>query len=525
MSWPATLSFVPDYSPDSAWPPLPPAITRSWDAWSAWYVGTPERLTAHYGAPESPRVRPAQLSGGIVGQAARMLWGQPHLPTLRHRIHLPVAHDICTASADMLFGEELRIESKQDTEALQDTLDGNNLQSLLLEAAELAAAYGSTYLRIGWDRAVADHALVTAVPATRVVPTWRYGRLVEATVWQVLEDRGGLVLRHLEHHTPGAVRHELRQGTHDRLGTVIPLTDHEATANLPGEGTIATGFERLTVVHVPNVRPAPEWIEVPEAGALGRADIGVGGVDTLMDALDFTWSSWLRDIRLGQARLMVSSGLLDDMGPGRGAAFDLDREVYEQVKFGQPQDSSLSDMVSPQQFALRVAEHAQTVEALIGSVVRNSGYSGSTFGLTTDAPKTATEINSYDARTAQTRERKTRYWANALSEAYKALSAVDAAQFSRPRVDDLKVLWPPDATASILELSQSLSAFRSAQAMSIETAVRWAQPDLDDEAVAEEVQRIMDETSSKAPDPQALLAGFDMGAEPTEPLTDDDAEE
>ena len=70
---------------------------------------------------------------------------------------------------------------------------------------------------------------------------------------------------------------------------------------------ISTGSPGLAVVYVPNQRPS-SWRNDPLGQHLGRSDLA--GVESLMDALDEAYSSWMRDIRLGKARLLDNTVLL-----------------------------------------------------------------------------------------------------------------------------------------------------------------------------------------------------------------------
>lgn len=521
-----------DYGPEQLWPPIPAVVSGPVEEWAAWYSGDPARLANVYGAAAvtSPSgiVTPGVYGrgeGGIIGAAKRLFWGSPTGPDRsRGKLHMPLAQDIATASADLLFGEAIAVE--WDSPGAEDRMayvfEGNDAPSQLSEAAELAAALGGVYLRAGWDAEVADHALMSVVHADKVVPRFRYGRLWEAIVWELLEEDGGRIWRHLEHHEPGVIRHTLHIGSADRLGPAVSLDQRPETAGLPE--AVPTGLPGLALVYVPNVRPVPQWRHDPLGRNLGRSDFGARGVTGFMDAVDETWTSWLRDLRLGKARLLVSQTMLDNTGPGRGAMIDLDREVYEAVNFHQPEAATLDSMVSSQQFAIRVAEHAQTVEALMSVVVRACGYSGSTFGLTQDVAKTATEVNSYDSRSRVTRERKTRYWGSGLTRFFTVLSALDARIFTGT-AGVPTVTFPPDSTPNVLDTAQAVSAFRAAQAMSIETGVRLAQPDLDEEGVRAEVARIAEETAAAAPAPVIDpfgLAGADT-AEPPPPEDDEGA--
>ena len=487
------------------WPPLPPEVVAAQREWDAWYRGSADKLDAVYGRAVGANIRPAQLAGGLVGGAARMLWGNPVPQTKKYRIHLPLPADIAAASSDLLFGQELPITYPDAPGAAVDRmnyiLEGNQWQSLLSESGELSAALGGTYLRLGWDEEVADHALITVMDADGAVPTFSYGHLREVTFWTVVDKTGHLVFRHLETHRPGAIEHSLWEGTKDKLGRRVPLAESPVTADLPvdSNSTIVTGIKELTAVYIPNVRPTPMWRDVREARYLGRSDFGVQGVTTLFNGLDETWTSWMRDIRHARSRIFASRAALESSTPGGGAYFDSDREVYESLNVPPGEDPSVDKMISAQQFTIRVEEHARTIKELTLAAVSSCGYSGSTFGLDNEVAKTATEVGAVRQRTTETREKKTRYWTPALERFLRATANLDAVVFGGGTADtDVNVEFPPSSTPSQLELAQTAVAFRGAQAASTKTLVELIHPDWDEKQVQDEVALI---TSESAPAP------------------------
>lgn len=491
--------------------------------WSAWYEGTPEMLSAHYmNGPGNgdlrPRVRPSQLDGGIIGALARFWWGQPQDRGSQTRgLHLPLAADIATASADLLFGETLDLDYGIDAvldsdgntvespavERLEYILEENSWDSLLSEAGELQSALGGVYLRAGWDDTIADCPLISVVSADKALPEFRYGRLQAVTFWEIVKVEGARVWRHLERHEMGHIFHQLHLGSYGVLGGKVSMDDFELTKGLLDD--VTTGIKTLTVEYVPNVRPARRWRNVPEGVNLGRADID--GTEPMLDSLDETWNSLMRDIRHGKSRLLVSSAILHSDGPGKGASVDLDRSVYEALNVPIGQDAGLSDMISAQQFPIRVEEHLRTIEALMGSIVRSSGYSAQTFGMDTAIAKTATEVDSVRDRTRQTREKKTRYWQTALQRLLRTVLALDVEKFKQKASADMEVHveFPPEATPDSESTARTLQMLRTAEVISLETAVQLLNPGWDDAMVAQEVERIRDEKSASTPSFGAFL--------------------
>lgn len=507
---------MPLPSGDMQWPPKALVdITPKLNEWAAWYQGDGDTLTRIYAGHtgQTPLNRPSQYRGGLVGALSRMFWGQPTPDgQARSKLHVPVAADIATASSDLLFSEQVTLNlpdgTTDDQRARFDRLlEGNGWSSLLVEAAEECAALGGSFLRVTWDQAVADHALVTSVAADSAWPEFLWGRLTAVTFWKVVRTDGTQIWRHLERHEAGGIEHGLFQGTSGNLGTRVPLTEAAATADLTvdADSRVPTGYPGLTASYVPNMRPNRRWRNNPVGAHLGRSDFD--GVEPLMDAFDEVYSSWMRDIRTGKSRIIVPEYMLDDNGPGKGASFDLDQEVFTTVNV--PPSEGGNDKITPQQFQIRVKEHADTASDLLIQILRSAGYSAQTFGAdNSSAAMTATEIQSRDRRSLTTREKKTRYWSHAIGNILQALTAVDTTVFGS-RIGEIRpvVEFPPAVQPTVTELAQSAQALRAAQAASTKTLVESVHPDWDRTRVDDEVEAIHQEQGVPVDDPASLHVG------------------
>ena len=478
---------------DMPWPPSTlSGPYREMRVDDAWYSGDRRRLAKVYAGDEQRR------------DGLRRLWSRKR-PELgrRHdgRLHIPLAGDIAATSADLLFSEPpaFTVNDSSTQARLDELVEADGIVNTLLEAAEVAAALGGVFLRATWDRDVAARPLLTTVHADKAVPEFRWGQLVAATFWRELPGAdSSTVLRHLERHERGRVLHGLYQGTDDRLGRRVPLTEHTDTAALAGSlgaagDAIETGIDALTCAYIPNMRPNRQHRGSP----LGRSDFRAPLHDQF-DALDETWSSWLRDIRLARARLIVPDGYLRDHGSGRGASFDDDREIWQALRI--PPDSG--EGITLSQFAIRVAEHERTTAAITRQAVQFAGYSAGTFGLDDQVATTATEVVARQRKSMITRDKKSRYWAPGLADMLHVLLMLDRAMFTptvapeRPRLS-----FGDGVSEDPQTVAQTLSLLAQAQAVSTETKVRWLHPDWDDTAIAEEVDRILTETGAAVPDP------------------------
>ncbi|WP_054812186.1 phage portal protein [Nocardia arizonensis] len=496
---------------DIPWPPPPfDQAQKAMRVWDAWYAGDTDRLAEHY--QRYPAFRPSQFAGGLVGRIARFFWGRPN-PQATKRLHVPLAADLARGSSALLFSQAPRFvigetDARGDRKTAQTRLElllgGADTASTLLEAGELASVLGGVYLRAWWDHSISDRVNLATMPADAAVPVWRYDRLAAVTFWQAVTDDGGVVWRHLEHHAPGRIHHGLYRGSRDRLGQRRNLLEHPATAwaapLVDSDAAIATGVNTLTARYVPNVRPNRSWRHTPGLAQLGRSDLE--GQEPLLDALDETWSAWLRDIDLGRARLFVDKTVTQARGPGSGAVFDSEQAIYTtlpgaglgSLKDGQPP-------IIPQQFTIRWEEHQQTAAEITELILRSAGLSPSAFGDDRAAGMvTATGVNSRDKLSEATRDQKINYWRAELAPFARTLTELDRVQF-RSRIElkaDPEVRWPVRAQSPPLETATRLATLKGSDLISTEQAVRERNPNWSGDDVNDEVTRIRTDAEQRA---------------------------
>lgn len=503
------------------WPPRSIAVAyERFVPWAAWYSGDPDELSAYYQqvaqrVTNRPHARPSQFRGGLVGTLARWFWGAV-IPQgeKRSKIHVPLPGDIASTSASLLFAEAPNVALPENagtgtnTQQYLDEMVDDELYCALLEGAEVGAGLGGVYLRVVWDQDLNDKPWVSAVHADAAVPEWTFGRLSAVTFWRVLRQDANSVIRHLERYElvngQAMWQQVVYKGDPQYLGQPQPLTDYPETAsfvNLIGDDgqSVPLGIDEIPVVYVPNMRPNRMWRDQPAAAHFGRSDYT--GIEGLFDALDETFSSWMRDLRLGKGRVIVPDQYLRDRGPGRGAQWDAEAEAYEGFSMlpGQPPNITLN------QFAIRVAEHSQTVQEIMTMAIGMAGYSGQTFGLTGDVAMTATEVAAKERKSLITRKKKLAYWRPQLQSLFEILLKVGVAAFGwkctplRPAIEFGDVVQEdPSALAGTLQL------LRTAEAASTLTMVEMLHPDWSEDDRKNEVRRIMHEKGMVVASPNTL---------------------
>ncbi|MBF6332385.1 phage portal protein [Nocardia transvalensis] len=509
----------------STWPPKPwDRAQRDMAVWNAWYTGNTTDLETIYTAHGT--MRPALGARGIIGRIQRFFWSRPDIQQSA-KLHLPAPADLARASADLLFSQPptwmiAADDTVGDRAAAQKRLDtifaSDETVSTLLEAAEVCSALGGSYLRLWWDTQIADHVMLGTVAADAALPTWRYNRLTAVTFWTTVFDEDGTVLRHLERHEPGRILHGLYHGDRSRLGRRIPLSESPDTQwavdVVDADGGIATGVSTLTAAYVPNVRPNRLWRTTPGLTQLGRSDFDQ--LEQWFDALDETYTSWLRDIRLGKARLFVDENLLKPAAPGHGAEWDNEQAVFTTLRAGLGSAADGHGGVQANQFAIRWQEHAQTAAELLNVVLRAAGQSANNFSdnSLTVGVMTATEVNAREKLSEKTRSKKISYWKSALRPLAATAMRIDAAVFGTGITlsDDPELKFPTRSAQSPTEMAATLAALASAHAMSTRQMVLEQHPDWSTEEIDAEVARIANDRAAAAV--TDLPSPMDYGAPP-----------
>lgn len=497
---------LPQSGRNVKWPPpdaVPDLIQMMEHA--AWYSGDPAAISRVYSQlltsdsdSGAQWWRFSGRNGTSEGQRSRAV------------LHVPLAGEIAAVNAAMLFGENPKItiaeahddpvnESASRAETrLIELLSLGDFYGRMSDGAEQASAIGGVYLKIAWDRDLADFPFVVVQQADSAIPEFKWGRMVAVTFWRKVEETNSFTLRHLERHERGVILHGLYRGSRDELGVPVSLQASEQTADL--QPVIRLPFnDDIVVRYVPNMRPNRMRRDSP----LGRSDYA--GIESLLDALDETYSSWARDIRLAKARIIVPAEYLKVTANSDGSTsvrFDADQEVFTPLDI-EPGNEKDSTSITLTQFAIRAAEHEQTAMALIERAVAAAGYSPQTFGLNIEGrADSGTALRLRERRSQITRSRKAMLWQEPLADILLLLMRIGVSVFAdrelaldmRPSVEIQDGLPDDDAAvASTVEL------IARAGAASVETMVRMLHPEWDQESITAEVQRIRDDTA--VPDP------------------------
>lgn len=481
-------------------------------------AGRGDDVATHYNKSDGTRRR-----GGLRGLIGRMFNGRiVESDEARTRLHIPVAANVATLAADVLTAEPptFRIVNGQGETVkspAQDQLDSimNSpaTQRVLAEGAELTASVSACVLTAHWDKDGTDKPWMQVTPCDAAIPEFEGTKLVAVnlyTTYEIGNIESGLidaVYVHIERHEPGRIVHGLYKTPiqttstfgFTELGQLVPLTEIPDTERfaeipfavagpLPNTIALPTGIKTLTAAWWRH-KPTKQFRKYGTMRMLGRS--ATEGAEQLLDAIDEVWSSWMRDIKIARARLIVPESFLDLQGPGLGAAFDDDREILTALNFT---DLGDNETISAQQFKIRSQEHAATLSALTQEIVRFAGYSLSSYGddsISGRGGTTATEVVDRTTATERTRDKQFLYFQEAAEQIANAMMELAKVHYGGVDI-------PADAelTIEIPELSQMdpekearvFQYLRTAMAASTKTLVKaqhadWEQTEIDKEVL------------------------------------------
>ncbi|MDV2477203.1 hypothetical protein F8M49_21020 [Rhodococcus zopfii] len=370
----------------------------------------------------------------------------------------------------------------------------------LYTAGEMSSALTGVFGRVVWDDQVQDGTWIEWIAPDRAIPEWSRGRLKSVAFFTELEsDDPRDVWRHIERYERGRIVHELYKGTPHNLGSIQELAAHDATASLEvqlagdGYSIVDLGVDDLAVEYVPNQLPNPEWDEDPQLCNFGASDVGAVDLVPLYHQIDRTYSSLMRDVRIAQARMFASSEVLQHRGAGQGLFLPEDQELFTQVGTGIGKEGGAESIFQFHQPAIRVLEHDQVGEMLLREVLRRTGYSPVSFGMSDEVAQTATEAAGKKESTVTTTEGKARYFGVAIQHLTTVALRIDRVKFPKLGVDlkePLDVDWPPFAQESDLSRAQTVQAWSIASAASTRTKVRYLHQDWNEEQIDDEVELI-----------------------------------
>lgn len=410
-------------------------------------------------------------------------------------VPFPSAKIAARTLAAFLFGEDPTYthDDPDVADRLRSLSATANLPAALLEGAYTQVVEGEIYLRPTWDLEVdPDHAIVTSIAGHRVIPRFRYGRLLDAavvTTW--IEDRGSAITgtgatyrRLVEFYVPGGIERRLYVGGPDRLGSETALDGFDDTAGLDPE--VDTLIDVPLLVHVPFGRDT----ESPHGVSL------FDGLEGLILGMHRLYSQEQHDAEMSRRRVAVSEEFVKRDAGGNptvdrrldlfvlseaaAGAVGAERKPIEAIEFD-------DDLVMRERLAGRFREF------LIACGIAPD---------TLDATEAGGAISGTSRRLAQALTLQTvgmvgRYWQHALGQTLRLALEIERAHLG---VDGIPagVTAPTVTLADGLiddeaELAKILADLDTAEAISTDQKIRRLHPEWTDEQVDDEIERLRDE--------------------------------
>ena len=366
-------------------------------------------------------------------------------------------------------------------------LTGSGFFKKILEAAESASPMGGVFIKLAWDSDLSPYPIPVVVQPDDAFPEFKFGKLVgfeslAATYCTTADGVTSRIYRHFERYEKGKIINRLFEGSSDSLGTEVDLSTIEETKDLKPEEKVP---DALFVVYIPNMLPN----RLNRSSCLGRSDLQ--GIESLMDALDETFSDWMIDVQFARAKIHIPEAFLEAKSDGEGK-FNVDQSMYVKLDV----DPTTNQGIDYNQFSIRANEFEKTCLNLLDRIITSAGYSPQSFGLNiAGRAESGTALNVRERKSFITTSKKQAYWEEPLKELVKLMILAYTETLGGKITSDsesLTVEFCDSVSNNLSEISNSVKTLSDAKAISTEVKVRMVHPEWNDSQVDEEVQKILD---------------------------------
>ena len=438
-----------------------------------------------------------QIKDLIATSDPGMFWGRS---SGKCKLHVPIGSDIAATSANLLFAEEPAFTcydvSTEDNENIQQKrldylVEKNNMHGKLNEAAESCAALGDVYLKLNWWKDEIDYPVINVVSGDSAWPEFLFGVLKGIHFFSVINHdiQTGKVTRAYELYQPGKITCAVYVGDATTLGQE---QGESALSEYGLKREITPPISDMLAVHIPNMKPN----RIYRDSYMGRSDFD--GLRGLMDELDETYTSWMRDVRLAKARTIVPAEYLkrkpSEMIERKALSWEFDEDVETFVALDMHDENGNIPSITLQQFAIRSDEHMATCNELLTKIVSIAGYAPQTFGMDiVGMAQSGTALHIREKKSYDTRGKKETYWKSTLQNIMTAMIHLDNALWpdkGSDADDEVKVRFADSFANDISTMANAVSLLNAANAASTEVKVRMLHPDWTQKQVADEVERL-----------------------------------
>lgn len=483
--------MITKISEGMAWPPMDLERYKMKEH-SIWFSGEAELLANFYFDNDLQNY--LQLNYGTRNN--NKFWARQIKNGSDFFIHVPVANDISETSSSFLFGESPIIRFASDSEAMKDNqkqlddmLTKSGFYKKLVEAAEVSSAIGGVYLKVAWDSDISENPIPMIVQCEQAFPEFKFGKLVKVTIVYDISNDGSTVYRLAETISKGTIINELYKGSSDNLGSLVDLSECDATKDLQKEVDTA---DVMTCVYIPNLLPN----KLNRQSPMGRSDYQ--GQETLMDALDEVFSAWMIDIQIARGKIHVPTGYVKELEGGK-SKFNIDTMMYEELDID---PTAMSKPIEATQFEIRAEQFEKTCLNLLDRIITSAGYSPQSFGLNIQGrAESGTALNVRERKSFATTNKKQSYWEDGLKDLIKAMCIIKqtflGGNFTCEL--DVNIAFADGISNNMSEVSNSVKTLSDAKAISTDTKVRMVHPEWTDEQVEQEVERILNDDTVGQP--------------------------
>lgn len=458
--------------------------------WLAWYSADPEIISNYYAWYLNNHTYNGRFYSNLDQEERQNV------------VHLPVANDIARVSSNMLFSEapEFKYESDRLDIILNDVL----FYETLLNASEICSATGGVFLKIDTSEYY-DYPIITIKTPDVSNAKFSGNKLISYDCYRTvkIEKDKHYRLFELRYLKDGytVIDYQLYKGTSLDIGTAIPLSTFSETENL--EPQVLSELSGIGVVYIPNVLPNSFDIHSKE----GVSDFAK--CISLMDSLDEAWTSWIRDLEIGQGRIFADEDIFKDITTphNRGNTVTYDKEkrfdafqrVYQKISLDAWKHEGTKP-IEVVQFKIRVDEHQKTCKSLFEQIITNSGYSPQTFGITEGGrAESGTALRIRERKSFLTRQGKARYWQNGINKLVHELQEFDSALgfVGVYEPNEFNCVLSDSVIHDDKEISETIKNLKMANSISTYQSLKMLHVDWSEDDIMHEMKRIFEEQNGE----------------------------
>jgi hypothetical protein len=408
----------------------------------------------------------------------------------------PVPFALAQASSNLLFGETPSVVAgdPEDQTNIERIIRDNRLWASSRAGAITTSALGEVFIKVCSDPSTPKgkrSPLIQFIDPRRVIPEFSdTGELLAATIVTTWEE-SRRTYRLYEVHEPGFVWYELYAGNNTVLGNQVPLDTHDSTLDL-NEDAAPTGMTDLAVIHVPNA--------LMTDSPYGISDYA-NGIDNLFYAFNDATSIAHRATQAGVPFTVMPRELLDD-----NQNLNHEKTIIAVNQLADTLgEGSISSMIETVQHQANQDKFMAYANEVLDLLLMFSGMNPQSFGRNNDGgAQSGTALKLKMSATLATAAAKGSFFEEGLSEALRLAAQLDSVEVDDGQNVKLAQEWADVESAPTVKLQDGLpddesqtatiiQALKNAGAISIDQAVRRANPTWTDEQVSDELDRIVAE--------------------------------